>query len=116
MSMIAIAGRYKVRISSRQIKAKEAVENRTILSQKFLVWMWTFGGVRNEKKVRAFGERLRQLRKDRNWSQEELALEADIALKTVQRLERAEYSGTLDILFSIAEALKMDPGELLQGL
>lgn len=45
-----------------------------------------------------------------------LALEADISLKTVQRLERAEYTGTLDILFSLAGALNIDAGELIRDL
>jgi transcriptional regulator with XRE-family HTH domain len=72
--------------------------------------------VRNEEKVRAFAERLRKFRKERKWSQEMLALEADISLKTVQRLERAEYTGTLDILFSLAGALNIDAGELIRDL
>lgn len=72
--------------------------------------------MRNEALVKAFAIRLRELRKERNWSQQELALEAEISLKTVQRLERAEYTGTLDILFSIAKAFELDPGILLKDL
>ncbi|MBX9733352.1 MAG: helix-turn-helix domain-containing protein [Chitinophagaceae bacterium] len=46
-------------------------------------------------------------------SQQELADTADIAKITIQRIENAKYSATLDMLITIAKALKMSVSELV---
>ncbi len=55
---------------------------------------------------------LRKLREERDLSQQHLADIADIAKITVQRIENAKYTVTLDVMISIAKALKISLKEL----
>lgn len=57
---------------------------------------------------------LKALRKKYNISQQDLADDADIDKKTVQRIENSQINPSLDILFSLAFALKITLSELLQ--
>lgn len=63
--------------------------------------------------ARTFGERLRQLREARGWTQGELADYADVGKATVWRTERGQFAVTLDIVASLAHALGMTLPELL---
>jgi ribosome-binding protein aMBF1 (putative translation factor) len=69
--------------------------------------------VKNPAGVKAFGEHLRRLRLERNWSLQELAYRADIALLTVHRTETAKFAATIDILLSLARAFEMPLKELV---
>lgn len=67
----------------------------------------------NTKKLRKlFGERLRNLRKSRNFSQEELAGKADIHPTYIGVIERGEQAPTLDTIEKIANALKINVKDL----
>lgn len=57
--------------------------------------------------IKSFATHLRILRENAGMSQQELADTAEISKLTVQRIENAKYSATLDTLFSLSEALKM---------
>jgi DNA-binding XRE family transcriptional regulator len=46
-------------------------------------------------------------------SQQNLADAADLAKITIQRIENAKYSATIDVLVSIASALKISLSELV---
>jgi transcriptional regulator with XRE-family HTH domain len=70
--------------------------------------------VKNPAALHAFGLHLRQLRQARGWSQQTLAYEADVAKLTVQRIEQARFSATLDVLVSLARALELELPELLR--
>lgn len=59
------------------------------------------------EKIRAIGLRLRRLRDEQNLSQEELSYISNVSKPTIQRIEKAETAARLDVLISIAEALKM---------
>ncbi len=61
----------------------------------------------------AFAERVRALRVARGWSQEELAGRADRHFTFVSQLERAERSPGLMTIVGIADALGVDPGDLV---
>ena len=61
----------------------------------------------------AFGQRLRQLREARGWSQQALADVADVSKPTIYRIETARYSVTLDVLVSLAQALEISLAELV---
>jgi len=61
--------------------------------------------VKNPSAVKAFGVHLRRLRESRDLSQQELADMADLAKITIQRIENAKFTVTLDVLVSISEAL-----------
>ena len=61
-----------------------------------------------------FGKRLRQLRKRKGWTQEELAEKADIAYKHIQRLEGKTPSPVkIDTIEKLAKAFKISCSKLL---
>lgn len=68
--------------------------------------------VKNEKEIRSFGTHLRRLREERELSQQQLADIADVAKITVQRIENAKFTVTLDVMVSLAKALKVPMREL----
>ena len=68
---------------------------------------------RNNEFERKLGERVRKLRDDYGWSQEELASIADIEPAQVSRVERGVHSATLKTIVAIALALGKYPHELL---
>jgi transcriptional regulator with XRE-family HTH domain len=59
-----------------------------------------------------FGRRLRQLRQQRGWTQEELAARADVGYRYISDIERGVRNPTMVGIARIAEALGCDPGEL----
>lgn len=58
---------------------------------------------------RAAGARLSQLREQMEWSQERLAQEAGVSVKTVGRFERGQHDGRPHTVKALAKALKVDP-------
>ena len=69
--------------------------------------------MKNTARIRSFGIHLRQLREKAEMSQQSLADTAEIAKITVQRIENAKYSATLDMLITISEALNITLKELV---
>jgi len=63
-----------------------------------------------------FGEQLKNFRKERNISQEELAFKADLDRTYISGLECGKRNPTLKILVKLAYALNMKPCELLMNL
>jgi transcriptional regulator with XRE-family HTH domain len=63
--------------------------------------------VKNPTAIKAFGVHFRRLREAHNLSQQQLANLADLAKITVQRIENAKYSATIDVLISVSKALKI---------
>ena len=68
--------------------------------------------VKNPNGVKAFGVRVRQLREAADLSQQELADLADLSKRTIQRIENGKSAATIDVLISIAGALKISLQEL----
>ena len=63
---------------------------------------------------RKFGKKLRKLRYQRGWTQEQLAEYADIAYKHVQRLEGKHPSPVkIDTIEKLAKAFKIKISKLL---
>lgn len=62
---------------------------------------------------KAFGRQLRQIRKLRQLTQEELAERAGISYKYVGEMERGEANPSLDILIRLAQVLDISPEGLL---
>jgi transcriptional regulator with XRE-family HTH domain len=60
-----------------------------------------------------FGQSLRRMRQERQWSQEQLAEAAGVTLNYIVNLERGEQGPSLHILVRLAMALEMDLPELL---
>lgn len=62
----------------------------------------------------AFGQRVREIRKARGWSQEELAHRAGLHYTYVGGIERGERNPALVNIGRIARALGVAPGELFE--
>ena len=69
--------------------------------------------MRNPAGIKEFATHLRALREKAGMSQQELADNAELSKITIQRIENAKYSVTLDTLISIAEALNIPLKKLL---
>jgi DNA-binding XRE family transcriptional regulator len=68
--------------------------------------------VRNPSDIKAFGTHLRKIREHHALSQQQLADMANVAKITIQRIENAKFTVTLDVIFSIAKALDISVKEL----
>ncbi|MFW2177965.1 MULTISPECIES: helix-turn-helix domain-containing protein [unclassified Moraxella] len=69
------------------------------------------GKTQNSEKapnVVAFGNRLREMRRAKGISQEDLALLADIDRSYMGRIERGEFNPTLTKIYQLAKALEVD--------
>jgi DNA-binding XRE family transcriptional regulator len=69
--------------------------------------------VKNTADIKAFGSHLRKVRESYELSQQQLADMADIAKITIQRIENAKFTPTLDVIISIAKALNMPLRDLV---
>lgn len=70
-------------------------------------------GVQYQDKIEAFGRHLRMLRKKKGFSQQALADTANIAKKTVQRIEQGKNALTLEMQFALSDALEISFKELM---
>ncbi|MEW8049686.1 MAG: helix-turn-helix transcriptional regulator [Candidatus Thiodiazotropha endolucinida] len=62
-----------------------------------------------------FGQRIRNLRKEKGYSQESFADHANIHRTYMGGIERGERNPTLTTIYRLAEALEVDPSELLKS-
>ncbi len=60
------------------------------------------------------GLNLKQLRQEAGLSQEDLAWEADLHRTYISGVERGIRNPTVTVLMKIADALQVEPGELLR--
>jgi len=60
-----------------------------------------------------FGLRLIEVRKEKGWSQERLALESGLARSYLGGVERGQRNIALLNIYKLAEALAVTPGSLL---
>lgn len=67
---------------------------------------------RAHKAARAFGKRVKLLRRQKRWSQEELAAAAGIDKAYLGRVERGETNIGIENIAEIANALGVDISEL----
>lgn len=65
---------------------------------------------------RAFGDRVRGFRRDRELSQEQLAHKASINRTYIASLEAGRRNPSLDLIARLAEALDVDAADLVSGL
>ncbi len=68
------------------------------------------------KILTAFGEIVREKRKEKGLSQEDLAFKADLHRTYIGMIERAEKNITLENINKIAKALEMPISELIKNL
>ncbi|HEV2961188.1 MAG TPA: helix-turn-helix transcriptional regulator [Candidatus Angelobacter sp.] len=62
------------------------------------------------------GERIRDLRLKKDWSQQELAKAAGLTDSHVGEIERGEIDSSLETLFRIAQAFNITASELFEGI
>lgn len=67
---------------------------------------------RDDKFIKKFGLRLKELRKAVGISQEQLAGETGFELSQIGRIERGEINTSISHVAAIAKALKVKPEEL----
>lgn len=67
---------------------------------------------RDEKFIKQFGKRLKEVRLANNVSQEELAGRTGFELSQIGRIERGTVNTSLSHVAAIAKALKVNPSEL----
>ncbi len=63
-----------------------------------------------------FGERIRAARRQRGLSQEELGARAGLHRTYIGHIERGEVNPSLRNVLLVAQALEVDPGDILRGL
>ena len=68
--------------------------------------------LRNEKAIRLFGKKIKDLRKLQNISQIQLAYEAGIPRSQIIRIENGEVNTSISTVFAIAAALGLEAKEL----
>lgn len=68
------------------------------------------------KSQRTLGKRIRDARKEKGWTQEDLAYEAEIDRSYIGGVERGERNVTFSILCRIARALGRDVASLTHEL
>lgn len=72
-------------------------------------------GSRTDKPLeKLFGQVLRQLRRERGMSQEELGFESGYHRTYVSLLERGKKSPSLQTIFRLAKALRVEPTEMVE--
>lgn len=61
-----------------------------------------------------FATNLRRLRHAKGWSQDELALEAEMSRSYLSQIEKGKFYVSLKVLGRLADALDADPAEFLK--
>lgn len=69
--------------------------------------------IRDEKLIRAFGLRLRKIRRSLDLSQEDLADRANIQANQISRIENGRSNPTLSTIVALSKALGIEAGELI---
>lgn len=75
--------------------------------------IWAVINVKNKTLIKALGKRIKELRKEKGLSQEDLSNEAEVPLSQIGRLERGEINPTISTLFVLANALEIELKALL---
>ncbi len=70
----------------------------------------------NNRFIRVKGERLRQLRRERALSLRDLSQTTGVAFDTISRLETGKQDAQPKTLRKLAEALGVEPKELMKGV
>ncbi|HEX8517890.1 MAG TPA: helix-turn-helix transcriptional regulator [Bacteroidia bacterium] len=63
--------------------------------------------------IKEFGQKVKEIRMERGLTQEELGKEAGVDKRTIQRIERADFSIGLHIVFALAQVFNIKPYKLL---
>ena len=69
---------------------------------------------RDIENIKAFGNKVRELRKERKISQEQLAYSADLEVSQISRIERGIINTSISQVFQIAKALNIHPKQFFE--
>ncbi|RPD44351.1 XRE family transcriptional regulator [Hymenobacter sediminis] len=68
--------------------------------------------IRDQERLTQFGQRLRQVRQSKGFTQESLAAAAELEFSQIGRIERGVINTSLSTVFVIARTLQVDVREL----
>ena len=63
--------------------------------------------------IETFGRNVRQARKDKGWTQEQLAFEAGVKRAYLSEVENGQRNVSLDVVEKLAKALDVSPDVLM---
>ncbi|MBU1336386.1 MAG: helix-turn-helix domain-containing protein [Alphaproteobacteria bacterium] len=63
--------------------------------------------------IETFGQNVRQARKDKGWTQEQLAFEAGVKRAYLSEVENGQRNVSLDVVEKLAKALDVSPDVLM---
>ena len=66
--------------------------------------------------LKQIGQKIKEMRLEKNLTQSILATHTDIDIRTVQLIEKGELNMSLKVLYSVSAALEIHPSELLQKI
>ena len=66
----------------------------------------------DEEGLKLLAKRLKEIRKEKKISQEELAYRSEITLSQIARIETVRINPTISTIFKIARALNVTPSEI----
>lgn len=69
--------------------------------------------LRSQALTAAFGERLREIRKNDGMSQDALGRRAGLSRTSITNIEQGRQHVSLDVLYRLADALGLEPSQLL---
>lgn len=72
--------------------------------------------IKNQELLDRLGQRLREIRVEKGWSQELLANTAELPINQIGRIERGEFNTTIVTLERISVALEIKLSKLLDGI
>lgn len=62
-----------------------------------------------------FGIKVRLMRTEQKGSQEILATNCNVDVRTIQRIEKGEQNLSIELLFALSNGLKISPDELIKS-
>jgi transcriptional regulator with XRE-family HTH domain len=69
---------------------------------------------RDDEGLKAFGNRLREIRLEKGVTQESLAYSTDLHLSQIGRIERGEIGASISFIFLFAKTLGVEPKEFFE--
>lgn len=82
-----------------------------IFKNKYTLYL--MNKLRNKEELETFGEKLKSLRISKNYTLEQLAIEADMEISQVHRIEKGKINPTLTTLNALAKGLGITLVELV---
>lgn len=67
-----------------------------------------------EVAIKKLGDRIKEIRTEQGMTQGTLSSKCDIDIRTIQRIEKGQQNITLNILFSLCQALDIKSDELIR--